>query len=152
MGPRLAAFGQLLDRIGSPDGDSRLFSAAALFLTFALHRGERRLGTRRPCDGCPGFRARDSGRAMAEQGRAVVWESHHENGWTTVVAQHHGSFVGYTVDRSVVQLAYTGDRFEDACAAVLASLARATGHAQCSTGCSEWVMRLSRPSEAKPAL
>ena len=87
---------------------------------------------------------------MEDQGRAIVWEAHHENGWTTIVAQHHGSFVAYTVDRSVVELAYMGDRFEDACAAVLASLARATGHAHCSAECSEWELRLSRRSELKP--
>ena len=84
---------------------------------------------------------------MAEQDRDVVWEAHHENGWTTIVAQHEGSFVGYTVDGGAIELAYTGDRFEDACAAVLASLARQTGHAECSTECSEWVMHFSRPGE-----
>jgi hypothetical protein len=33
---------------------------------------------------------------------------------------------------------------------VLASLARATGHAHCSAECSEWAMRLSRRDELKP--
>lgn len=84
---------------------------------------------------------------MAEQDRDVVWEAHHENGWTTIVAQHEGSFVGYTEYGGAVGLAYTGDRFEDACAAVLASLADETGHAECSTECSEWVIRFSRPGE-----
>jgi hypothetical protein len=92
----------------------------------------------------------DPGRTMEDQGRAIVWEAHHENGWTTIIAQRDGSFVAYTVDRSVVELAYIGDRFQDACTAVLASLARATGHAHCSAKCSEWAMRLSRLDELKP--
>ena len=87
---------------------------------------------------------------MAAQDRDVLWEAHHENGWTTIVTQHEGSFVGYTMAGTAVELAYTGDRFDDACAAVLASLARSTGHGRCSTECSEWVMRISRGGHLKP--
>ena len=88
---------------------------------------------------------------MEEQRRAVVWEAQHENRWKTVVAQRQGSFVAYTALGKVAKLAYSGDSFQEACESVLASLARATGHDHCSSRCSEWVVRLSRPGELIPS-
>ena len=87
---------------------------------------------------------------MEEQRRAVVWEAKHENRWKTIVCQRQDSYVAYIVVENVVQLAYSGDRFQDACEAVLARLGRLTGHTQCSSRCSEWVVRLSRPGELMP--
>ena len=87
---------------------------------------------------------------MTNRPRPVVWEAHHKNGWRTIVTQHDGAFVGYTVNGCAVQLTYLRDTFEEACAAVVASLARATGHTGCCSECSEWVMRVSHPGELEP--
>ena len=87
---------------------------------------------------------------MKDEPRPIVWEAQHKNGWRTIIVQQHDAFVGYTLDGRAVQLAYLRETFEEACAAVVASLARATGHNECSSECSEWVMRVSRPGELEP--
>jgi hypothetical protein len=83
------------------------------------------------------------GTRMASR-RLVTWEAIHENGWTTTVAQRpDGTFVAITENTAGLRLSDVAVTLEDACDAVRRALARG-GHSQCSLGCSEWAMRLTR--------
>jgi hypothetical protein len=76
--------------------------------------------------------------------RLVIWEAIHENGWTTTVAQRtDGTFAAVTKNTAGLRLADVAVTVEHAYEAVRRALARG-GHAQCSLGCSEWAMRLTR--------
>jgi hypothetical protein len=72
--------------------------------------------------------------------RMVSWEAIHENGWTTTVAQRSdGTFVAVTEDCAGLRLSEVAVSLDDARDAVRRALTRG-GHAECSLGCSEWVM------------
>ena len=76
--------------------------------------------------------------------RLVIWEAIHENGWTTTVGQRSdGTFAAVTENTAGLQLSDVAVTLEDAYDAVRRALARG-GHSQCSLGCSEWAMRLTR--------
>ena len=76
--------------------------------------------------------------------RFVIWEAIHENGWTTTVAQRaDGTFAALTENTAGLQLSDVAVTVEHAYDAVRRALARG-GHPQCSLGCSEWAMRLTR--------
>jgi hypothetical protein len=81
--------------------------------------------------------------------RLVVWEAHHDNGWTTSVREqlsglfllelHHDRTAGFTWEEQTLA---------DAHLTAVAALERKTGHAKCSPGCSGWVLRLEQaPSQ-----
>ena len=72
--------------------------------------------------------------------RLVTWEAIHENGWTTTVAQRpDGTFVAVTADCAGLRLSEVAVTLDHARDAVRRALTRG-GHAECSLGCSEWVM------------
>ena len=76
--------------------------------------------------------------------RLVIWEAIHENGWTTTVAQRpDGTFASVTENTAGLRLSDVAVTLEDAYDAVRRALAKG-GHSQCSLGCSEWAMRLTR--------
>jgi hypothetical protein len=76
--------------------------------------------------------------------RLVIWEAIHENGWTTTVAQRaDGTFAAMTENTAGLQLSDVAVTVEHAYDAVRRALAQG-GHSQCSLGCSEWAMRLTR--------
>ena len=76
--------------------------------------------------------------------RLVIWEAIHENGWTTTVAQRaDGTFAALTENTAGLQLSDVAVTLEHAYDAVRRALALG-GHSQCSLGCSEWAMRLTR--------
>jgi hypothetical protein len=80
--------------------------------------------------------------------RLVVWEAHHDNGWTTTVAEQPGGvFVLRVRNGSAEGLSCEADSVAQACAAALAALARTTGHARCSLRCSEWTLSVGSESE-----
>ena len=72
--------------------------------------------------------------------RMVTWEAIHENGWTTTVAQRpDGTFVAVTEDCAGLRRSEVAVSLDDARDAVRRALTHG-GHAECSLGCSEWVM------------
>ena len=74
----------------------------------------------------------------------VIWEAIHENGWTTTVAERSdGTFAAVTENTAGLRVSDVGVTLEHAYDAVRRALAR-DGHSQCSLGCSEWAMRLTR--------
>ena len=76
--------------------------------------------------------------------RLVIWEAIHDNGWTTTVTQRvDGTFAALTENTAGLQLSDVAVTLEHAYDAVRRALARG-GHSQCSLGCSEWAMRLTR--------
>jgi hypothetical protein len=76
--------------------------------------------------------------------RLVIWEAIHENGWTTTVAQRaDGTFGAFTEDTAGLRISDVAVTLEHAYDAVQRALALG-GHPQCSLGCSEWAMRLTR--------
>ena len=80
--------------------------------------------------------------------RLVVWESHHDNGWTTTVAEQPGGvFVLRLRDGSAEGFSGQAGSVSEACAAALEALARTTGHVRCSLRCSEWALSLEPESE-----
>ena len=77
-------------------------------------------------------------------GRLVIWEAIHENGWTTTVAQRSdGTFAAVTENTAGLRQSDVAVTLEHPYDAVRRALARG-GHSQCSLGCSEWAMRLTR--------
>jgi hypothetical protein len=76
--------------------------------------------------------------------RLVIWEAIHENGWTTTVAQRSdGTFAAVTENTAGLRQSDVAVTLEHAYDAVRRALARG-GHSQCSLGCSEWAMRLTK--------
>ena len=73
--------------------------------------------------------------------RLVLWESHHDNGWTTVITeQGDGSFAAAAVKEPPGAIDYVDRNIAHAHAAVLASLRRKSGHRRCSDHCSDWLL------------
>jgi hypothetical protein len=80
--------------------------------------------------------------------RLIIWEAIHENGWTTTVAQRvDGTFAAVTENTAGLRISDVAVTLDDAYDAVRRALARG-GHPQCSLGCSEWAMRMTRASRA----
>lgn len=76
--------------------------------------------------------------------RLVYWETVHQNGWTSGVAeQGDGTFVGYTRQPNNAQQSFVRRSFAAALEAVVDALHRSTGHHECSSLCSEWQMRVT---------
>jgi len=77
-----------------------------------------------------------------EARRLLVWEAHHDNGWTTVVMeQPDGTFVAWAGQGAPVGVDYVEDSPEFARAAALFALKRKSGHDRCSARCSDFEMR-----------
>jgi hypothetical protein len=78
----------------------------------------------------------------AEPRRLVVWEARHHNGWTTIVSeQPDGTFVAWAGLGDAIGVDYVEDSPEFARAAALFALKRKSGHAACSSACSDFEMR-----------
>jgi len=73
----------------------------------------------------------------------VVWEATHDNGWTTRIDERaDGSFriwAGVSAERGMLDS--IAPSVEDAHRVVMLWLRGATGHTQCSAGCSDWDIR-----------
>jgi len=77
--------------------------------------------------------------------RLVVWEAHHDNGWTTTVKEQlsgmflldlrHDRVAGFSLEEQSLAQAHL---------TAIAALERKTGHAKCSPACSGWVLRLEQ--------
>jgi hypothetical protein len=79
--------------------------------------------------------------------RLVVWEAHHDNGWTTSVSEQSGGVFLLHVGRDGADgFSCEARSMGQAQGAALAALERTTGHRQCSPECSGWLLRLE-PAE-----
>ena len=75
----------------------------------------------------------------AQTRRLLVWKARHDNGWNTVVAeQPDGTFVAWAGPGDAIGVDYVEDTPEHAQAGALFALNRKTGHASCSTRCTDW--------------
>ena len=89
------------------------------------------------------------GTGSAHNRRLVQWESHHDNGWTTIIReQADGTFVAYAANGQASAVDYVDRNIAHANAAVMAALRRKSGHQRCSAECSDW--RLQLPPQADP--
>jgi hypothetical protein len=73
--------------------------------------------------------------------RLAVWEACHDNGWITLVMQPDGTFVDWAGPGEMVGVDYVEDSPEHAQAAAMFALKRKSGHAECSSRCSDFEMR-----------
>ena len=83
--------------------------------------------------------------------RLLVWRARHDNGWSTVVAeQPDGTFVAWAGPGEAIGVDYVEDGPEHAQAAALFALNRKSGHATCSTRCTDWEMHTHQVLVAAP--
>ena len=76
----------------------------------------------------------------------IRWEADHENGWQTLIVQQgDGTFVAWAMCDHERGPVYVDTDISHACAAVLASLYRRTGHRVCTPSCSDWRLRAQLP-------
>jgi hypothetical protein len=97
---------------------------------------------------CPG------GSQMGVSRRHLRWEAHHENGWTTTVAQQaKGSFIAYVQGDGFVRVVAGKCIREDALRAARVALSVLARHEACSDRCSGWQLTLGdgRPADAVTA-
>ena len=60
---------------------------------------------------------------MGVSRRHIRWEAHHENGWTTIVAQQpNGSFIAYVHEEGFVRVSSLERALEDALRAARVAL------------------------------
>jgi hypothetical protein len=72
--------------------------------------------------------------------RRVFWESRHDNGWTTVIAEQKDGCIAFASNEQAVCIDYVGHTVTHAHAAVIAALRWKTGHRRCTNECSDWRM------------
>jgi hypothetical protein len=88
---------------------------------------------------------------IPQKRRLLVWEARHDNGWTSVVAeQPDGTFVAWAGRADTIGVDYVEDTPEHAQAGALYALNRKSGHAKCSSRCSDWEMRTHEILVASP--
>jgi hypothetical protein len=89
--------------------------------------------------------------------RLLIWEARHDNGWISVVMeQPDGTFVAWAGRGETIGVDYIEDTPGHAQAGALFALKRKSGHAKCSSRCSDWEMRtheilVASPSESSGA-
>ena len=69
----------------------------------------------------------------------VRWQAQHDNGWTTIIAERADRrFAAWAMTGRAQTAVYVDANIERACAAVLASLYRMSGHRKCTAACHDW--------------
>ena len=69
----------------------------------------------------------------------VRWQAQHDNGWTTIIAQRADRrFAAWAMTGQTRTAVYVDTDIDHACAAVMASLYRMSGHRKCTAACHDW--------------
>jgi hypothetical protein len=72
----------------------------------------------------------------------VCWQALHDNGWTTIIEERPDrSFAAWAMTNQERSAVYVDADIDRACAAVMASLYRKTGHRTCTDECIDWWLR-----------
>jgi hypothetical protein len=69
----------------------------------------------------------------------VRWQAQHDNGWTTIIAERADRrFAAWATTAQERSAVYIDTDIDHACAAVMASLYRMSGHRKCTAACHDW--------------
>lgn len=76
---------------------------------------------------------------LIAQRTLVRWQAQHDNGWTTIIAERADRrFAAWATTAQECSPVYVDADIDHACAAVMASLYRMSGHRKCTAACHDW--------------